>query len=109
MEKNNKKTAKIFTLGQQFPCGPQATCCGPIGQTEHEVLSLKNALEQIDLEVEVYDVQKTKVKLQDNPNVFKLLNTFGPMALPIITVESEVACMGNSTVSEVVSAVKAKL
>lgn len=109
MEKNNKKTAKIFTLEQQFPCGPQASCCGPIGQTEHEVLSLKNALEQIDLEVEVYDVQKTKVKLQKNPYVFKLLNTFGPIALPIITVENEVACIGNSTVPEVVSAVKAKL
>lgn len=30
----NDKVAKNFTMKQQFPCGPQSSCCGPIGQRE---------------------------------------------------------------------------
>jgi len=47
--------------------------------------------------------------LEDHPQVFKLLRTFGPMVIPVITVDNEIACMGNSDISEMVSAVKAKL
>lgn len=104
----NKKTVKIFTMEQQFPCGPKSNCCGPLGQSEQEVRVLKNAVEKIGASVEIHDIQKIK-NLQDNPQVFKLFRTFGPQAIPIITVDKDVACMGQSDVDEIVSAVKSKL
>ena len=107
MNKNNK-AVKIFTLEQQFPCGPQSSCCGPIGQSEQEVISLKSAIEELGLRVEVYDVQRMK-NLKDHPQVFKLFRTFGPQAIPVITVADEVACMGQSQTGEIISAIKGKL
>ena len=107
MNKNNK-VAKIFTLEQQFPCGPKSSCCGPIGQSEQEVIELKNAIEKLGLEVEICDVQKMK-NLQENPKVFKLFRTFGPQAIPVITVGDDVAYMGKSEISETVTAIKSKL
>lgn len=108
MEKNNKRVAKIFTMEQQFPCGPNSSCCGPIGQSEEEILKFKNGIEKLGLKVEIYDIQKIK-NLQEHPHVFKLFRTFGPQAIPVITVEDEIACMGNSDLLEAVVAVKAKL
>lgn len=108
MEKNNKKIAKIFTMEQKFPCGPNSSCCGPIGQSEQEVFALKNAIEKLGLEVEVYDIQKMK-NLQENSQVFKLFRAFGPKAIPVITVNEEIACMGQSDISDIVSAIKGKL
>jgi hypothetical protein len=108
MEKNNKKIAKIFTLEQQFPCGPNSSCCGPIGQSEQEATALKNAIQKLGVDVEIYDVQKIK-NLQEHPQVFKLFRTFGSQAIPVITVDNEIACMGQSEVSETVSAIKSKL
>jgi len=102
------KKAKIFTLEQQFPCGPQSSCCGPIGQSEQEVMALKNAIEKLGLSVEVYDLQKTK-DLEEYPQVFQLFDIYGPRAIPVITIEDEVACMGQSEISETVAALKAKL
>jgi hypothetical protein len=104
----NSKVAKIFTLEQQFPCGPKSSCCGPIGQSEQEVTALKNAIEKLGIEVEIYDVQKIK-NLQENPKVFKLFRTFGPQAIPVITVGNDVACMGKSEISETIAAIKSKL
>ena len=108
MERNNKKVAKIFTLEQHFPCGPKSSCCGPVGQSEQEVAALKSAIEELGLEVEVYDLQKMK-NLQDNPQIFKLFRTFGPKAIPVITVGDEVASMGQSEINEIISALKSKL
>lgn len=105
---DKKKEVKIFTMEQQFPCGPKSSCCGPVGQSEEEVRALKNAIEKLDLEVQVYDVQKMK-NLQENPQVFKLFSTFGPQAIPVITVGDEVACMGKSEINETVAAIKSKL
>ncbi len=105
---SEQKIVKIFTLEQQFPCGPKSSCCGPIGQSEQEVTSLKNAIENLGIEVEIYDVQRLK-NLQEHPHVFKLFRTFGPQAIPVITVDNEVACMGPSEISETISAIKSKL
>jgi hypothetical protein len=102
------KVVKIFTLEQQFPCGPNSSCCGPIGQSEQEVISLKSAIEELGLRVEMYDVQRMK-NLQDHPQVFKLFRTFGPQAIPVITVDNEVACIGQSQTGEIISAIKGKL
>lgn len=108
MGKNNKRIAKIFTIEQQFPCGPKSSCCGPIGQSKEEVASLKNEIEKLGVDVEVQYIQNMET-LEGHPQVFKLLRTFGPMAIPVITVGNEIACIGNSDVSEMVSVVKAKL
>ena len=106
---DNKKEVKIFTMEQQFPCGPQASCCGPTGQSEQEVMALKNAIEKLGLEVEVCDIQKMK-NLQENPRVFKLFSTFGPQAIPLITVADEVVCIGRSFgIEETISAIKSKI
>lgn len=104
----NKNIVKIFTVEQQFPCGPQSSCCGPIGQSEEEVIALKNAVEKLDVNVEIYDVQKLK-NIQEYPQVLKLLRSFGPQAIPVITVGDNVACMGQSKEGEVISAIKSKL
>lgn len=104
----DQKTVKIFTMEQQFPCGPQSSCCGPIGQSEEEITSLKNAIEKLGIDVEICDIQKMK-NLQENPQVFKLFRTFGSQAIPVITVGDEVACMGQSETNEIISAIKGKL
>ena len=105
---SDKKKVKIFTVEQQFPCGPKSSCCGPVGQSEQEVAALKSAIEELGLEVEVYDLQKMK-NLQDNPQIFKLFRTFGTGAIPVITVGDEVASMGQSEINEIISALKSKL
>ncbi len=105
---SDQKTVKIFTMEQQFPCGPQSSCCGPIGQSEEEIMSLKNAIEKLGIDVEICDIRKMK-NLQENPQVFKLFRTFGPQAVPVITVGDEVACMGQSETNEIISAIKGKL
>jgi len=103
-----QKTVKIFTMEQQFPCGPQSSCCGPIGQSEEEITSLKNGIEKLGIDVEICDIQKMK-NLQENQQVFKLFRTFGPQAIPVITVGDEVACIGQSETNEIISAIKGKL
>jgi len=105
---SDQKTVKIFTMEQQFPCGPQSSYCGPIGQSEEEITSLKNGIEKLGIDVEIYDIRKMK-NLQENPQVFKLFRTFGPQAIPVITVGDEVACMGRSETDEIISAIKSKL
>lgn len=95
-------------MEKQFPCGEQSTCCGSIGQDEQEVSSLKKAIEDLGLEVQVYDIQKMN-NPQDNPQVFKLLSSFGNKIVPVITIDDEVACMGQSATADVVSAIKSKL
>jgi len=105
---SDEKTVKIFTLEQQFPCGPQSSCCGPIGQSEEEIMSLKKGIENLGIDVEICDIRKMK-NLQENPQVFKLFRTFGPQAIPVITVGDEVACIGQSETNEIISAIKGKL
>jgi len=105
---SDEKTVKIFTMEQQFPCGPQSSCCGPIGRSEEEITSLKNAIEKLGIDVEICDIQKMK-NLQENPQVFKLFRTFGSQAIPVITVGHEVACIGQSETNEIISAIKGKL
>lgn len=105
---SEQKTVKVFTLEQQFPCGPQSSCCGPIGQSEQEVTSLKSAIEKLGVDVEICDLQRIK-SLQEHPHVLKVFRSFGPQAIPVITVGDEVACMGQSETNEIISAIKGKL
>ena len=107
---NNSKVIKIFTMKQEFPCGPQASCCGPVGQREEEVLSLKNDIEKnLDIAVEIFDIKKTK-NLEQHPQIFELIKSFGLGAIPIISVGDEVVCVGQSyDLNEILFEIKRKL
>ena len=106
---DKKKEVKIFTMEKQFPCGQKSSCCGPVGQSEQEVLALKSAIEELGLEVEVLDVRNAE-NLQKNPRVSKLFSTFGPQVIPVIMAADEVVCMGRSFgVEEIISAIESRL
>ena len=107
---NNSKVITIFTMKQEFPCGPKASCCGPVGQSEEEVLSLKNDIEKtLDVTVEILDIKNTKI-MEQYPQIFELLQSFGLGATPIIAVGDEVACVGQSNdINEILFEIKRKL
>ena len=107
---NNSKVITIFTMKQEFPCGPKASCCGPVGQSEEEVLSLKNDIEKtLDVTVEMLDIKNTKI-MEQYPQIFELLQSFGLGATPIIAVGDEVACVGQSNdINEILFEIKRKL
>ncbi|NPV71141.1 MAG: hypothetical protein HPY55_10945 [Firmicutes bacterium] len=47
----SSRTVRVFTMPQQFPCGPRSSCCGPIGQSEEEVNNIRSAIGQAVLAV----------------------------------------------------------
>ncbi len=105
---NNNKIVKIFTLPQRFPCGTEASCCGPIGQTDEEIESLKSTIKNnLNLETEVVNVEIDDMR--DYSAVLSLLHSFGAMALPIITLDDEVVSIGNALPEEAISAIKEKM
>ncbi|MFQ6082300.1 MAG: hypothetical protein ACE5WD_02940 [Candidatus Aminicenantia bacterium] len=108
MNKNNK-TVRIFTMPLQFPCGPQAACCGPIGQSEEEIQKLKESIEkELGVRVEVKNVMRGE-DMRDYRQISELFRSFGPMSLPIIAIEDEVVSMGNPTPEEAVSTLQEKM
>ena len=105
----NQKNLQIFMMPQQFPCGHQSSCCGPIGQSEEEVQKLKSALErEFECQVEVIDVTKG-TDMKNHLPVVRLFRSFGPAALPIIALDGEVVSMGVPTPEQAVLAVKEKM
>jgi len=105
---NNDKTLRIFMLPQNFPCGPRSSCCGPIGQSEEEIKNLKNSIqEELGYGVEVLDVTNHDA-IRNYYQVVQLLSSFGPMALPIITLGDEVVSMGNPAPEEAIAAIREK-
>lgn len=105
---HDTRSVGIFTLAQAFPCGPGSSCCGPIGQPEEEIGAIKAAIEQLGVQVHVHDVSDQRLA-QSYPTVFRLLASFGPGAVPILTVGDEVVCMGRSDVEEIVKTVEEKI
>lgn len=103
-----KKVAKLFTMEQKFPCGPKSSCCGPVGQSAEQITSLKSAIEALGLTVEICDLS-TINNAADNAPALKLFRTFGPQVTPIISIDDRVVSMGQSEISETVSAIKSKL
>lgn len=105
----NNKTVRIFMMPQQFPCGPQASCCGPIGQTEDYINALRDAIEKsTGFPVEIKDVTKG-VEMKNHLPVLRLVRSFGPTALPIIAIDDEVVAMGSPTRDQAVEAIKMKI
>ena len=103
---NDNKTITIFIIPQQFPCGTDSSCCGPVGQTEEEIQQLKSALEkEIDCQVEVVDVTNGD-EMKNHLEIVRLVRSLGPAALPIIVLDNEVVLMGNPNPQEVISAIQ---
>lgn len=105
---NDNKIIKIFTMKQQFPCGPKSSCCGPIGQSNEEVDALKKGIEGLGRSVEIYDVENNP-DAKTNQQVMKMIRTFGAGAVPIITAGDEIVCIGQSDINEILSAIKSRL
>jgi len=105
---DNNKTVRIFMMPQDFPCGPQSSCCGPIGQSEEQIESLKSSIEEeLGYEVEILDVMNHDA-IKNYDQVVQLLSSFGPMALPILTLEDEVVSMGSPAPEMAVAAIREK-
>lgn len=103
------RTVRIYWLPLQFPCGPDSDCCGPIGQSEQEIQSLKSTIEkETGCQVEVLNVTNGN-EMGNHSQIVQLVQAFGPMALPIIALDGEVACMGTPTPEEAVSAIREKM
>lgn len=106
---SEQKTIKIFTVPQQFPCGPQSSCCDPIGQSDEEIQSLKSIIEkEIDCQVDVLNVINEN-DMRNHLQIIHLVRSFGPMALPIITLNNDVVSMGNAMPEEAALAIKEKM
>lgn len=105
----NDKTVRIFMLPQQFPCGPQSSCCGPIGQSEEEVQNLKTIIErELDCRVEVLNAINGK-DMRNHLQILRLIRSFGPMALPVIALDEDIVSMGNPTPEQAVSVIREKM
>lgn len=106
---DNSSTVKIFVIPVTFPCGPQSTCCGPIGQSEEEIQSLEETIEkETSCRVKVLNVMND-VHVGDYPQIDQLLRSFGPIALPIIMLDDSVVSLGIPAPDEAVSAIREKM
>jgi len=105
-----KRVIQLYYLPQSFPCGPQSSCCGPVGQSDEELRNYMIEVETLlpGVRVQTIDVSKKLNLGRDLPAV-KLLNTFGPAACPIFALNSEVISIGPPSMPELVELVKAKL
>lgn len=105
---SNNKTLRIFMLPQEFPCGEQSSCCGPVGQSEDQIQNLKSGIEkELGYEVEVIDVKNNK-DMRNHPQVMQLVNSLGPRALPVLALEDKIVSMGNPAPEEAVTAIREK-
>lgn len=102
------ETVRIFMMPQDFPCGPQSSCCGPIGQSEEDIENLKGSIEEgLGYEVEILDVMNHDA-IKNYDQVVELLSYFGPMALPVIALGNDVVSTGSPTPEMAVAAIREK-
>lgn len=88
---------RLYYLPQTFPCGPQSSCCGPVGQSEEELREYVRLMEANlpGAKIETIDVSQKLNLGRDLPAV-KLLNAFGAAACPIFALNHEVISMGTA-------------
>lgn len=106
---SEQKTIKIFTVPQQFPCGPKSSCCGPVGLSEEEVNSLVNTIKRIfDGEIKVFNLMEKDIQ-KNNRQVVSIIASFGWGCLPIISLNGEIVSVGKpSSEEELLQAIKPK-
>lgn len=103
---NDSKILRIFMMPQEFPCGEQSSCCGPVGQSEDEIQSLRSGIEtELGYEVEVMNV-KNEADVKDYPQIVQLMHSLGPNALPILTLSDEVVSIGKCKPQEALLAIR---
>lgn len=99
----------IFTMPQEFPCGPASSCCGPIGQTDEEVQTMKHGLEkELGLPVQTFNV-KNGADMKNHRQILALLRSFGWGVLPIIAIGDEVVSLGRLTLEQAAAALQQKV
>lgn len=110
MSESAHNVVRLYYQPQTFPCGPNSSCCGPVGQSEEDLRAYRQALEARlpGVPVELVDASQRLNLGRDLP-VIKLLNTFGAAACPIFTVNGEVVSMGPPEMEELAALLKAKL
>lgn len=104
----NNKVVRIFTAPLQFPCGPNSSCCGPIGQSDEDVKKLSAAIKNLGVEVDVHNIMEEGFNKRF-PSIGNLLGSFGPGIVPVLSIGDEIISMGTPTIEEAVQAVKEKL
>lgn len=101
---------RLYYVPQSFPCGPQSSCCGPVGQSEEELQEYVAQLKTHVPGVEVQTIKVTeKLDVRRDHAVLKLLNTFGGMACPIFALDGEVLSIGPPAMAELIEMLKARL
>ena len=85
----------IVVLPESNPCGPQSTCCGPIGQSSETIDAIKEAIEKkTGGSASVVDIETIDTEDVEYAPVVKIFNSFGAAALPIVTLDGKPVCMG---------------
>jgi len=103
------RTVRIYWLPLQFPCGPDSDCCGPVGQSEDDVRALKETIErELGCKVETRNILEEQ-DMKDSLPIGHLIGSFGPMCLPILTVDDEIVSLGSPTPELAVSALRPKI
>lgn len=103
-------TLRLYYIPQSFPCGPQSSCCGPVGQSDEELRNYMIQLESSLPGVKVHTIDMSqKLNLGRDLHAVKLLNTFGAAACPIFMIDREVVSMGPPSIPELVQLLRAKL
>ncbi len=93
----NNPVVKIFMIPQQFPCGPQSSCCGPIGLSDDEVNWLTNTIKKrYNVDIEVLNLLDKEVQ-KNNREVVSLVRALGWGCLPIISVDEKIVAVGMPT------------
>lgn len=106
---SESKGVRIFTMPQEFPCGPQSSCCGPVGQTDEEIRALKDVVEKkLGMAVEILNVKDRRL-MKGYGNIASTLNSFGWGILPIVVLDDEVVSMGISSPDQVLDTLKEKI
>ncbi len=108
---NNQMTTviRLYYQPQTFPCGPQSSCCGPVGQSAEELSGYRTVLESQlpGTTIELVNATEPLHPDRDQP-ISKLLNSFGASACPIFTLNGEVVSMGPPVMDELAAMLKAK-
>lgn len=101
---------RLYYMPQSFPCGPQSSCCGPVGQSEEElreyVVQLESSLPGV--KIQPVDISK-KLNLGRDLPAIKLLNTFGAAACPIFVLGEDVVSVGPPSMPELANLLREKL
>lgn len=104
-----QKEIKIFTIKQQFPCGPGSGCCGPIGQSEEEINNLIDSIKKIGIDSVMVNYVNDIRELNKFKNVQTIFTTFGPGAAPVILLDNDIISIGKSGINNIISLIKNKL